>query len=159
MSLRTILTAGAIALAASTATAETSVYVGFGADYGVPESGDEQAFGSFIAGATFDVWENIGLGIEGEVGEPLGGDGQERETSRLRGLMTYEFGSVTGIASLGSVQYEIGDTTFEGETFGLGAQMDFRDRWTGRFEVMQDFNDSDFDNNITTARVAVFFNF
>ena len=159
MSLRTLITAGAVALTASAASAETSVYVGFGADYGVPEAGDNQAFGSFIAGATFDVWENIGLGIEGEVGEPVGGDGVQRETSRLRGLFTYEFGAVTGIASLGSVQYEIGDATFDGETFGLGAQMDFRERWTGRVEVMQDFNDEDFDTNVTTARVAVFFNF
>lgn len=158
MPFRTLLGATLLAAAATTAQAETSVYVGVGADYGSPETGDEQAYGSFIAGATFDLWENMGLGIEGEVGEPVGGD-TNLETSRVRGLFTYEFGAVTGIASLGAVQYEVGQQTFDGETFGVGAQMDFQERMTGRVEVMRDFNDDDFGSDSTTARVAVFFNF
>ena len=158
MLLRNMIGATLLTLAATAAQAETSVYVGVGADYGSPENGSEQTYGSFIAGATFDLWENIGLGIEGEVGEPLGGD-TNLETARVRGLFTYEFGAVTGIASLGAVQYEVGQQTFDGETFGVGAQMDFRESFTGRFEVMRDFNDDDFGSDTTTARVAVFFNF
>ena len=158
MSFRNLLGAALLTATASAAQAETSVYLAFGADYGAPETGDEQSYGSFIAGATFDLWENMGLGIEGEVGEPLGGD-SNLETSRVRGLFTYEFGTVTGIASLGAVQYEVGEQTFDGETFGVGAQMDFQERFTGRFEVMRDFNDDDFGDDVTTARVAVFFNF
>lgn len=158
MSFRLILGSCALTVAAGAASAETTVYLGAGADYALPHSGDEQAFGSLIAGATFDLWENMGLGIEAEVGEPLG-DGDGRETSRLRGLFTYDFGPVTGIASLGIVQYELDQQNFDGETFGLGAQMELRDRVDGRFEIMRDFNDEDYDTNVTTSRLSVMFNF
>lgn len=158
MSFRLILATCALTMSAVAATAETTVYVGAGADYGYPHSGDEQAFGSLIAGATFDLWENMGLGIEGEVGEPVGsGDG--RETSRVRGLFTYDFGPVTGIASLGIVQYELDQQNFDGETFGIGAQMGIMDRLDGRFEIMRDFTDNDYGTNVTTSRIALMFNF
>jgi hypothetical protein len=159
MSVRILIAAAALAASASAATAERAVYLGFGADYGLPHSGDAQAFGSLIAGATFDLWENMGLGIEGEFGEPLGDGGDERETSRVRGLFTYDFGTVTGIASLGKVQYEIGQATFDGDTFGLGAQMEFAENYNGRFELIRDFNDDDYGTSVTTSRIAVFFKF
>ena len=158
MSFRLILAACALSVSAGAASAETTVYLGAGADYGYPHSGDEQAFGSLIAGATFDLWENMGMGIEAEVGEPLGsGDG--RETSRVRGLFTYDFGAVTGIASLGVVQYELDQQNFDGETFGIGAQMGLMDRLDGRFEIMRDFTDNDYGTNVTTSRLALMFNF
>lgn len=158
MSFRLILASCALTVAAGAAVAETTVYLGAGADYAFPHSGDDQFFGSLIAGATFDLWENMGLGIEAEVGEPVGaGDG--RETSRLRGLFTYDFGPVTGIASLGIVQYELDQQNFDGETFGLGAQMELRDRIDGRIEIMRDFNDEDFTTDVTTSRLSVMFNF
>jgi len=158
MSFRLLLTAAAFSLSAAPALAERSVYVGVGADYAAQDD-DALAVGSFIAGATFNLWENMGLGLEGEVGEPIGGSADDRETARVRGLFTYDFGGVTGIASLGSVQYEQGSQTFDGETFGLGAQLSLSERWDGRVEVMHDFNDDDFDENVTTGRVALFFKF
>ena len=159
MSIRMILAACALTASATAASAQTTVYLGAGADYGYPHSGDEQAFGSLIAGATFDLWENMGLGIEGEVGEPIGDGGDGRETSRVRGLFTYDFGDVTGIASLGVVQYELGDETFDGETFGIGAQMGVTDRLDGRFEIMRDFAGDDYGTNVTTSRISLLFNF
>lgn len=158
MIVRTALAVALLTATATSAAAEQSVYLGFGADYGLPHSGEDQVFGSLIAGATFDLWEDVGFGLEGEVGEPIGGD-SDRETSRLRGLFTYDFGPVTGIASLGIVQYEVGDTNFEGETVGLGAQMELSERIDGRFEIMRDFNDDDFGTNVTTSRVGVYFKF
>ncbi len=158
MTIRTVLAAAIVAASGTAATAEQSVYLGFGADYGLPHSGEEQAFGSFVAGATFDLWEDVGFGLEGELGEPLGGD-TDRETSRLRGLFTYDFGAVTGIASVGVVQYEVGNQNFDGETFGVGAQMELTDRIDGRFEILRDFNDDDFGTDVTTSRVGVFFKF
>lgn len=155
---RTVLAAGFVVATAAAASAEQSVYLGVGADYAVPHSGEDQAFGSFVAGATFDLWENMGLGIEGELGEPVGGD-SSRETSRLRGMFTYDFGPVTGIASLGVVQYEDGNRTFDGDTVGLGAQMQLSDRIDGRLEVMRDFNDDDFGTDTTTSRLGVYFKF
>ncbi len=158
MSLRTVLAASLFVVSATAVSAEQSVYLGVGGDYAVPHSGEDQAFGSFVAGATFDLWENMGLGIEGEVGEPLGGD-SNRETSRLRGLFTYDFGPVTGIASLGMVQYEEGNRTFDGDTVGIGAQMELSERIDGRLEIMRDFNDDDFGTNVTTSRLGVYFKF
>ena len=158
MSIRLILAACALTLGTTAASAQTTVYLGAGADYGLPHSGEDEIFGSLIAGATFDLWENMGLGIEGELGEPVG-NGDGRETSRVRGLFTYDFGPVTGIASLGVVQYELGSQTFDGETVGLGAQMGVTDRIDGRFEVMRDFADDDYATNVTTSRLALMFNF
>ena len=92
------------------------------------------------------------------MGEPLGGE-TNRETSRLRGLFTYDFGAVTGIASVGVVQYEVGNQNFDGETFGVGAQMELSDRIDGRFEILRDFNDDDFGTDVTTSRLGVYFKF
>lgn len=158
MTIRTVLVASIFAVSAVAASAEQAVYLGVGGDYALPHSGDDQTFGSVVAGATFDLWDNIGVGIEGELGEPIGGDG-DRETSRLRGLFTYDFGAVTGIASVGVVQYDLGDTNADGETFGLGAQMELSDRIDGRFEFLRDFNGDDFGTDVTTSRVGVYFKF
>lgn len=159
MFIRTLLAASTLWACASAAAAESEVYLGFGADYGTPHSGEDQAFGSFVAGTTFDLWENMGLGLEGEVGEPLGDSGDDRETARVRGLFTYDFGAVTGLASVGVVQYEQGQVTFDGDTFGLGAQMEIMERLDGRVELIRDFNDEDYGTDVTTSRFALFFKF
>jgi len=157
MSFRTAIAACAL-IAASPAAAETTVYLGFGADYAYPHSGDELTFGSFIGGATFNVWEYMGLGIEGEVAESIGGD-DERETARVRGLLTYDFGRVMGFASIGTVQYEVGAATFDGDTVGIGAQMEVLNGFDGRFEIMRDFIDDEFGTNVTTSRLALLYKF
>ena len=141
------------------AFAQTTPYVGFGADYATPHSGEAQSFGSIIAGATFDVWPNIGLGIEGEIGVPIGGDDNTRQTARLRGLATYDFGTVTGFAALGVNQYLIDGDNFGGQSVGLGVQSQFAPNWMGRAEFLRDFDDSDFGTDVTTARIAIFYTF
>lgn len=157
MSLRTIIAVCA-AVSAAPAVAETGVYLGFGADYALPHSGDEEYFGSFVAGATYSVWDYIGLGVEGEFGQQLS-DGDDRETSRVRGLLTYDFGSVTGFAAVGSVQYEIDGANVDGSTVGLGAQMEIMEGIDGRFEFLRDFMDDGFDADVTTSRFALLYQF
>jgi hypothetical protein len=155
MKLSAALTALAMTVAAPVAAQD--LYLGGALDYGFPHSGDKEFFGSFSAGVIFDVGP-VGIGIEGDVGAQFG-DGDGRETSRVRGLVTYDFGRFTGIASAGAVQYKIGSTTHDGETFGLGAQMPIADRFDGRFEIMRDFVGGDFGTNVTTSRLAVLYKF
>ena len=155
---RVIVTLGVLLVAAGSARAETSPYIGLGADHATPHSGEAQSFGTIIAGATFDVWPQAGLGAEVEVGQNIGsGDG--RQTVRLRGIATYDFGAVTGVAALGMNHYSIDGDGFSGQTVGLGVQAQIRPNMTGRAEFLRDFDDSDFGTDVTTARVAVFFNF
>ena len=155
MKLRATFTALAILLAAP-ATAQ-ELYLGAGLDYGAPHEGDDEGFVSFLAGVIFDVGP-VGLGIEGDIGRQIT-DGDERDTSRVRALLTYDFGRFTGIASAGILQYDLDNVSFEGETFGLGAQIPFSDTLDGRFEVMRDFVGDDFETNVTTVRFGVLYKF
>lgn len=155
MTFRATLTAIAMTLAAPAAAQD--VYVGAGLDYGFPHSGDSEGFASFVAGVIFDVGP-IGIGVEGDVGQQIS-DGDERETSRVRALLTYDFGNFTGIASAGVVQYERDDQTFDGEAFGLGAQMPITDNLNGRLEFIRDFVGGDFETNVTTTRLSVLYSF
>lgn len=157
MTLRVVLTIAAFAMASPVAAQD--LYVGAGVDYGLPHSGDAQGIGSFIAGVTFDGGDTLGFGVEGELGQPIGDSGDRRETSRVRGMLSYEFGAVTGLASVGAVQYELGQQTFNGDTVGLGAQMSFTESLDGRFELMRDFMDDDYGTNVTTTRLGVLFQF
>lgn len=156
MTIRTTLTAITVALAGSAGQAQ-ELYVGAGADYGFPHSGDSEAFGSFVAGVIFDVGP-VGIGVEGDVGQQIT-DGDDRETSRVRALLTYDFGNFTGIASAGIVQYERDDVTFDGEAFGLGAQMPLYENLDGRLEFIRDFVGGDFETNVTTTRLSVLYKF
>jgi len=155
MKLTATLTALAMSIAAPVAAQD--LYVGGGLDYGYPHSGDSETFGSFVAGVIFDVGP-FGVGIEGDVGTQFS-DGDDRETSRVRGLVTYDFGRVTGIASVGGVQYKLGDTTYNGETFGLGAQMPLSSMFEARGEFMRDFVGGGFGTNVTTTRLSVLYKF
>lgn len=158
MTHRPLLTLGLLVAMAGTASAQTTPYVGVGADHATPHSGEAQSFGTIIAGATFDVWRQAGLGAEVEFGQNIGsGDG--RQTVRLRGLATYDFGPVTGLAAIGINQYSIDGDSFSGQTVGLGAQAQIRPNMIGRAEFLRDFDDSDFGTDVTTARIAVFFSF
>lgn len=143
----------------NTAQAETQPYIGVGADYATPHSGDTQAFAAIIAGATFDVWPQTALGLEAEFGQPVGGADDARQTLRLRGLATYDFGAVTGLAAIGINQYLIDGDTFGGQSVGLGVQSDLGPNLLGRAEFLRDFDDSAFGTDVTTARIAVFYRF
>lgn len=155
MKIRATLTALTMMLAAPVAAQE--LYVGAGLDYGFPHSGDSATFGSFMAGVSFDVGP-VGIGIEGELGEQLG-DGDGRETSRVRGLLSYDVGSFTGFASYGTVQYERGAATFDGQTFGFGGQMPVTGNLDGRLEFIRDIFDGDFETDVTTTRLSVLYKF
>ena len=155
MTIRATLTALAITFAAPVAAQD--LYVGAGLDYGFPHSGDSEGFGSFVAGVIFDVGP-VGIGVEGDLGSQIT-DGDGRETSRVRGLLTYDFGGVTGIASAGIVQVKRDNRTFDGETFGLGAQMPISGNLNGRLELMRDFNGDDFETDVTTTRLSVLYTF
>lgn len=146
-----------LSIAAATSAAAQDLYIGAGGDYAYPHSGDSEAFGSFVAGVIFDVGP-VGVGIEGDVGTQLT-DGDGRETSRVRGLVTYDFGRFTGIASAGAVQYKIGNTVFDGESYGLGAQMPIANRFDGRVEFIRDFVGGDFRTDVTTTRLSVLYQF
>jgi len=152
------LTALCAALLATPAVAETNVYLGLGADYALPHEGEDEFFGSFVAGASFSVWEYVGFGIEGEVGQQLT-DGDGRETARVRGMLTYDFGTITGYAAVGAVQYEIDGVNIDGDTVGLGAQMEVLDGVDGRFELIRDFIDDGFEPGVTTSRFALLYKF
>ncbi|MBB5723099.1 hypothetical protein FHS72_002736 [Loktanella ponticola] len=155
MKLTATLTALAMTFAAPVVAQD--LYIGGGLDYGYPHSGDSETFGSFIAGVIFDVGP-IGVGIEGDIGVQLS-EGDDRETSRVRGLVTYDFGQITGIASVGGVQYKRGSTVYDGETYGLGAQMPVTSMLDGRLEFMRDFVGGDFETNVTTTRLSVLYKF
>ncbi|MEO9865025.1 MAG: hypothetical protein ABJO29_08545 [Yoonia sp.] len=155
MKIQAVLAAVAISLAAPVAAQD--LYVGAGLDYGYPHSGDKEFFGSLMAGVVFDVGP-VGIGIEGDTGHQFGG-GDGRETSRVRGLVTYDFGRFTGIASAGAVQYKIGNSVTDGETYGLGAQMPVTDRFDGRFEMIRDFVGGDFGTDVTTTRLSMLYKF
>jgi hypothetical protein len=147
----------AIAMTFAAPVAAQDLYVGAGVDYGFPHSGDSETFGSFIAGVIFDVGP-VGIGIEGDVGQQFG-DGDGRDTSRVRGLVTYDFESFTGIASAGTVQYERGGQVFDGEAYGLGGQMPISENLDGRFEIIRDFVGDDFGVDVTTSRLSVLYKF
>ena len=155
MKLRATLAAMAITLAAPVAAQE--LYVGAGVDYGFPHSGDSEGFGSFVAGVIFDVGP-VGIGVEGDLGEQIS-NGDGRGTSRVRALLTYDFGNFTGIASAGAVQYERGGQTFDGEAFGLGAQIPIIDNLDGRLESIRGFVGGGFLANVTTTRLALLYKF
>jgi hypothetical protein len=155
MKFQAVLTALTIAVAAPVAAQD--LYVGAGLDYGYPHSGDKESFGSFVAGVIFDVGP-VGIGIEGDVGHQFG-DGDGRETSHVRGLVTYDFGQFTGIASAGAVQYKIGSTVHDGESYGLGAQMPVTAQFDGRLEFIRDFVGGDFGTDVTTTRLALLYKF
>lgn len=155
MTLRGTLAALAMTLAVP-ATAQ-ELYIGAGLDYGYPHSGDSEGFGSFLAGVIFDVGP-VGIGVEGDVGNQIT-DGDGRDTSRVRGLLTYDFGDFTGVASAGLVQYSQGRRTFDGETFGLGAQMPIAANLAGRLELMRDFVGDEFGTDVTTTRLSVMYQF
>lgn len=155
MKFRATLTALAMTLAAPVAAQE--VYVGAGLDYGFPHSGDSEGFGSFVAGVIFDAGP-VGLGIEGDVGGQIS-DGDGRNTARVRALLTYDFGRFTGIASAGVVQYERDGDTFDGEAFGLGAQIPITANLDGRLDIIRDFVGGDFLTNVTTTRLALLYKF
>lgn len=155
MNIRAVFTALAMTFAAPVAAQE--LYVGAGVDYGFPHAGDSETFGSFVAGVIFDVGP-VGIGVEGDVGQQLG-DGDGRDTTRVRGLLTYDFGFFTGIASAGTVQYERDNRVFDGEAYGLGGQMPITSNLDGRLEVIRDFLGANFGTNVTTSRLSVLYKF
>lgn len=142
-----------LAMMFATPVVAQEVYVGGAVDYGYPHSGDTYTAGTFLAGVIFDLGP-VGLGIEADVGESA-----DHETSRVRGLLTYDFGRFTAIASAGSVQYKANGTVTDGEAYGLGAQMPLAEQVDGRFEFIRDFVGGDFGTNVTTTRLSVMYKF
>ena len=133
------------------------VYGGIAADYGLPHSGDSQTSLSGLVGLQFGSGA-IGYGVEADYGFGVAGL-QDRDTGHLRGLLTYDLGSVTGIATLGFTRYDIeGDDVYSGYNFGLGVQAPVGEKLLLRGEIFRDNMDG-YPTNVTTSRVGVLYKF
>lgn len=151
--LFTALTAAAI----GTATHAQEVYVGAGADYMFPHSGDAQTVGSLIAGFGIEAGA-LGLGAEVDAGWSIAGE-NDYDTLRVRILASYDWNDYTIRAGGGVTEYYFADDTAGGFNFGFGAEREVARNIALRGELIRDFMDNTFTAAVTTTRVAVLYSF
>ncbi len=151
-----ITTLAAAFLCAGSAASAQDIYAGVALDYGLPHSGDAQTAASLLIGGSYSLG-TMAIGAEAEYGAAatFGGD---YDTARLRLIGSYDFGSVTALASLGGTHYDAGADTFTGYNFGLGAQMPLTSSLDLRGEIIRDMMD-DYGTNVTTTRLAAIYTF
>lgn len=153
--MKLITLASAIALTAGAVQAQ-DVYAGVSFDYGSAKSGESQTVASLLAGATYDISTfSVGAEIEYGAAATLGGD---YDTTRLRVMGGYDFGSVTGIASIGGSRFDEGADSYTGYNFGLGVQAPITNALELRGEVIQDVM-SDGGTDATTTRLGAIYSF
>lgn len=147
--------AAALAVVGSAASAQ-DIYAGVAFDYGTPHSGDAQSAATLLFGGAYSLG-TMAIGAEAEYGAAatFGGD---YDTARLRLIGSYDFGSVTALASLGGTRYDAGADTFTGYNYGLGVQVPVSNALDLRGEVIRDMMD-DYGTNVTTTRVAAIYSF
>ena len=145
----------AVALMGSTAHAQ-DIYAGVAFDYGTPHAGDSQTAATLLFGGAYDMGV-LALGAEAEYGAPatFGGD---YDTARLRLIGSYDFGSMTALASVGGTRYDAGALNYTGYNYGLGVQVPVTNALDLRGEVIRDMMD-DYGTNVTTTRVAAIYSF
>lgn len=153
--MKTTLLAAALVCASGAASAQ-DIYAGVAFDYGTPHAGDTQSAASLLLGGTYALG-TMAIGAEAEYGAAatFGGD---YDTARLRLIGSYDFGSVTALASLGGTRYDAGADTFTGYNYGLGVQVPVSNALDLRGEVIRDMMD-DFGTNVTTTRIAAIYSF
>ncbi len=153
--MKLLILAAAMGLTAGAAQAQ-DVYAGVSFDYGQAQTGESQTAASLVAGATFDVG-TLSMGAEVEYGAAatLGGD---YDTTRLRMIGGYEFGTATALASIGGTRFDEGAIAYTGYNFGLGVQMPVTNALDLRGEVIRDIM-KDGGTNATTTRLAAIYSF
>lgn len=145
----------ALILLAGTATAQDT-YIGVSVDYGTNTAQSDQTVASLMAGGSFDLGQMaIGAEIEYGAAATLGGD---YDTLRVRAIGSYDLGSFSAMASLGSTRFSTSADNYSGYNLGLGVQMPVSDTIELRGEVIRDFVDG-FGADTSTTRIAAIYSF
>ena len=98
---------------------------------------------------------SVGAEVEYGASATFGGD---YDTTRLRLMGGYEFGSMTALASIGGTRFSVDDNAQTGYNFGLGLQAPITNALDVRGEIVRDIME-DGDYNTTTSRVAAIYSF